>query len=81
MNMGDASFLSVGHSMHRWATDLFPICRSLTGNGVRETLSYIQGLLPELTVLEVESNTKVFDWEVPCEWNITEAFMLDILSR
>lgn len=41
-----------GAEMHRWATDLFPICRSLTGNGVRETLNYLKNLVPELVIHE-----------------------------
>ena len=65
---------TVGEQMHALAADLFPLCRSMTGNGVRETLSRLAELIP-LTLHEVPSGTKAFDWEVPREWNIRDAFI------
>ena len=56
---------------------LFPICRSITGSGIRKTLKIIKREFPKLKIKKVKSRTKVFDWEVPSEWNIDEAYILD----
>lgn len=54
--------------------ELFPICRSITGNGLRETLTKIQSLIP-LKIIEIPTGTKVLDWEIPKEWNIRDAYI------
>ena len=56
--------------------ELYPICRSITGEGVRETLRIIQKRVP-LEIQEVPSGTKVFDWTVPLEWNIADAYVMN----
>jgi len=60
--------------MHAFIADLFPICRSITGDGVRETIGSIGRRIP-LDVSEVPSGTPVLDWTVPREWNIRDAYV------
>ena len=64
----------IGEQMYQLVETLYPICRSITGPGVRETMAHIQKLLP-ITVNEVPSGTPVFDWEVPKEWAIRDAYV------
>jgi len=68
--------VQLGESLHQFASELYPICRSITGNGLRETLASIRGRIP-LQVVEVPSGTAVFDWTVPKEWNIRDAYIKD----
>jgi aminopeptidase-like protein len=64
----------VGEGMHRFIAELFPICRSITGDGVRETLRRVGGHVP-LEIHEVPTGTQVFDWTIPKEWNIKDAYI------
>jgi aminopeptidase-like protein len=64
----------LGPSMSQLMSLLYPICRSITGDGVRQTLKVVQELIP-LTMHEVPSGTAVFDWTVPKEWNIRDAYV------
>lgn len=67
---------SSGAAMHGLVRALYPICRSITGDGTRRTLDAIARIVP-LKRHEVPTGTKVFDWEVPREWNIREAWIKD----
>lgn len=64
----------MGREMHALIARLYPFCRSITGDGVRQTLAVIQEHIP-LTIREVASGTQVFDWSVPKEWNIKDAYI------
>ncbi len=63
-----------GVDLHQLASELYPICRSITGNGTRETLRQIQRLI-QLQIREVKSGADVFDWTIPLEWNVREAYL------
>ncbi|HSR92983.1 MAG TPA: DUF4910 domain-containing protein [Gemmatimonadales bacterium] len=69
-----------GEEMHVFIAEAFPICRSITGHGVRRTLAMIAERIP-LTVHEVPTGTQVFDWTVPREWNIRDAWIKDPSGR
>ena len=64
----------IGSAMHARLSELYPICRSITGNGLRQTLALLKKTIP-LTVYEVPSGTQVFDWTVPNEWSIRDAWI------
>jgi aminopeptidase-like protein len=72
----------IGDELHALATELWPIHRSITGEGVRHTLRLIQERhLPELVVHEVPSGTQAFDWTVPREWRVREAYIVTPAGR
>ncbi len=64
-----------GKKMITWAYDLFPICRSITGGGLLETISYIKNIHNELTLITFNTGDRVFDWIIPKEWNIVDAYI------
>ncbi len=63
------------NELEKYFDKLWPICRSITGNGLRQSLKIINEIVP-LQITEVPTNTQVFDWLVPKEWNITDAYIL-----
>lgn len=67
----------IGKQIHELASYLFPLNRSITGDGVRQTLRSLKEIVPELEIREVKTGTKVFDWTVPKEWKVNEAFIID----
>jgi len=67
---------NIGDQMYQLIKELFPICRSITGNGVSQTLDIIKRDIP-LIVHKIPTRTKVFDWEVPKEWNIRDAYIMN----
>lgn len=68
---------NLGLEMHKLCHELFPICRSITGDGFRQSLAILSRDLPNLNIVEVPTGTKCFDWEVPKEWNIKDAYIID----
>jgi aminopeptidase-like protein len=68
--------LECGAAIHQMIADLYPICRSITGEGFRQSLKMLREWIP-LTIHEVPSGTRVFDWTVPREWNIRDAWIRD----
>lgn len=63
--------------MYQWACDMWQFPRSITGRGLRQTISYLEHLIPGLERHSVPSGTKAFDWTVPDEWNVDDAYIMD----
>ena len=66
----------IGSQIHDLAKQLWPINRSITGDGVRQTLAIIKEQIPELEIVDVPSGTKVFDWTIPKEWHVKDAYIV-----
>jgi aminopeptidase-like protein len=71
---------TVGEEMYNFIETLFPLCRSITGDGVRKTLNIIKDVIP-LQIIEVPSETQIFDWSIPKEWNIRDAYVKDSTGK
>jgi aminopeptidase-like protein len=67
----------VGRVMYAWAKELFPLHRSLTGKGNLQTLQYIQAIIPNLKIKSVKSGVRCFDWVIPPEWEVQDAYVLN----
>jgi aminopeptidase-like protein len=67
---------AIGEEIYALAAEIYPICRSITGNGVRETIKVLARHI-EISVHEVPTGTQVFDWTIPREWNIRDAYIKD----
>ncbi len=73
--------MDAGQEMYQFAKKLFPLDRSLTGEGVRQSLKLIQQQIPDLRIQEIPSGTRVFDWTVPKEWEIRDGYIEDEQGR
>jgi aminopeptidase-like protein len=76
----DELMAETADELTRLVTELFPICRSITGDGVRATLALLQREIP-IEVTEIASGTPVLDWTVPPEWNITDAYVRNVAGE
>ena len=69
-----AAWESLGKEMYDFIAEAYPICRSITGNGFRQTMEILKKHIP-LEVREVPTGTQVLDWTIPKEWNIHDAYV------
>jgi hypothetical protein len=69
------------HDMSKIIKDLFPICRSITGPGIQKSLKYLENIVPEFRRLKFKTGSKVFDWKIPKEWNINDAYVKDLKNK
>jgi len=69
--------IDLGTEMYSLCKELFPICRSITGDGTRKSLNILKEHINDLEIYEVPTGTKCFDWEIPKEWNINDAYVID----
>jgi aminopeptidase-like protein len=76
----DYDYEALGRSAYLLVEELYPLCRSITGQGVRDTLNILERFVP-LTRTSVASGTKAFDWEVPREWTIRDAYIKDATGQ
>lgn len=74
--MRNSNYLEVGKAAYELCEQLFPICRSITGNGFRDSIRALQKIVPELQLKSLPSGLQCFDWKVPKEWNINAAYVL-----
>ena len=74
------SFKYTDKSLYEHLKFLFPICRSITGKGIRETLDYFEKYHKEFERIKFRSGSKAFDWEIPKEWNVNNAYLEHIDS-
>lgn len=65
-----------GYFMYSLINELFPLCRSLTGNGARQSLAVFRREIKSLALHEVPSGTRCFDWTIPEEWNVSDAWVI-----
>jgi aminopeptidase-like protein len=76
----EPDLIATGREAYDLVSRLYPICRSITGEGVRQTLKLLQEVIP-LDIHEVPTGTHVFDWTVPKEWNIRGAYIKDARGK
>lgn len=78
MNVGEVrkcpDYQNIGQEMHKLMAEMYPLCRSITGDGLRKTLRIISRHIP-LKIFEIPTGTAVFDWTIPREWNIKDAYI------
>ncbi|MDF2741012.1 MAG: hypothetical protein K0S88_2380, partial [Actinomycetia bacterium] len=67
--------MTAGEELYKLVAELYPICRSITGDGVRRTLEIVDREIGGLEVSEVPTGTQVLDWTVPREWNVRDAWV------
>jgi len=67
--------------MMEWCKDLFPICRSITGPGIKKTLTYFEKINKDFKRIKFKTGSKIFDWKVPYEWHIHDAYLLHLKSK
>lgn len=67
--------MSTGEKIYHLIKTLWPINRSISGNGNRETLKILNLINPLLKIKKTKSNQKVFDWKIPLEWNVKNAYI------
>ena len=73
--------MNYGKRIYKLIQLLWPLNRSLTGNDNRKTLKLLKNINPKLKIKEVKSGTKVFDWKIPNEWNVSDAYIKDLVSN